>query len=193
MKSILIVYTSRFGSTAEIAQEIADIIEKNEDSFKITIQDLRDRPSINKLEKYDGVIVGSGIKYGRWTKESFNFLKNNRDVIKKHKLLLGVFVTSGEAANPSTYKKAKIKYLDDVFAKVGLNNGEIVLAEAFGGIFDLSSSSNYNFFEKKMIKRIAKSKETGFIVTDGKLNDFRNWQAIQNWGIDFKNLVKSRS
>jgi menaquinone-dependent protoporphyrinogen oxidase len=193
MKSILIVYTSRFGSTSEIAQEIADIIEKDEDSFKIIIKDLRDRPSIDNLDKYDGVIVGSGIKYGRWTKESFNFLKTNRHIIKNHKLLLGVFVTSGEAANPSTYKKARIKYLDDVFAKVGLNNGEIVLAEAFGGIFDLSASSNYNFFEKKLIKRIAKSKETGFIVTDGKLNDFRNWQAIQKWGLDFKNLVKSKS
>ena len=66
-----------------------------------------------------------------------------------------------------------------------------MLAEAFGGIFDLSSNSNYNFVEKKMIKRVARSKDTGFIVQDGKLNDFRNWQAIQNWGTDFKNVIKN--
>lgn len=193
MKSILIVHTSRFGSTSEIVQEIADTIEKDESDFSITINDLRDKPKIDNLEDYDGIIVGSGVKYGRWTKESLNFLKKNRNIIKRHNIMLAVFVSSGEAANPSTYGKAKEKYLEKVFEKIELNNGEVALAEAFGGVFDLSSNSSYNFIERKMIKRVAQSKEPGFVVKDGKMNDFRNWQAIKNWAIDFRNLVKSRS
>ncbi len=190
MKSILIVYASRFGSTSEIAQELADTIENDTEIFNTTIFDLHDKTrKIKDIERYDGIIVGSGIKYGRWTKESFNFLKKFRTTIIDNKIPLGVYVSSGNAANPSTYEKAKRKYLDDVFRKLNLNNGEIVLAEAFGGIFDLSSNSNYNFIEKKMIKRVARSKDTGFILQDGKLNDFRNWQSIQNWGTDFKNLI----
>ena len=85
MKSILIVYASRFGSTSEIVQEIADTIEKDENNFSITINDLRDKPKIDNLEDYDGIIVGSGVKYGRWTKESLNFLKQNRNIIKRLK------------------------------------------------------------------------------------------------------------
>ncbi|MHA2304450.1 MAG: flavodoxin domain-containing protein [Candidatus Hodarchaeales archaeon] len=194
MKSILIVYASRFGSTSEIAHEIADSIENDSEKIRTSIIDLHDKSqAIVNLEKYDGIIVGSGIKYGRWTKESTEFLKKYHTIIKEHNIPLGVFVSSGEAANPDTYEYAKKKYLDDVFRKLNLDNGEIALAEAFGGIFDLSSNSNYNFFEKKMIKRIARSNDTGFIVQDGKLNDFRNWQAIQNWGTDFKNLVKARN
>ncbi len=192
MKSILIVYASRFGSTSEIAQELADIIENEKETFTTTIFDLHEKSrKIKDIERYNGIIVGSGIKYGRWTKESFNFLKKFRATIKEYKIPLGVYVSSGDAANHSTYEKAKKKYLDDVFRKLNLDNGEIVLAEAFGGIFDLSSNSNYNFVEKKMIKRVARSKDTGFIVQDGKLNDFRNWQAIQNWGTDFKNVIKN--
>lgn len=190
MKSILIVYGSRFGSTSEIAQELADTIENDTVIIKTVIFDLHDKTrKIKDIGRYDGIIVGSGIKYGRWTRESFNFLKKYRSIIKERKIPLGVYVSSGDAANPSTYERARVKYLDDVFRKLNLDNGEIVLAEAFGGIFDLSANSNYNFFEKKMIKRIARSKDTGFIVQDGKLNDFRNWQSIQNWGTDFKNLI----
>ncbi len=129
MKSILIVYASRFGSTSEIVQEIADTIEKDENNFSITINDLRDKPKIDNLEDYDGIIVGSGVKYGRWTKESLNFLKQNRNIIKSHNILLGVFVSSGEAANPSTYGKAKENYLERVFEKLRLDNGEVTLAE----------------------------------------------------------------
>jgi len=192
MKSILIVYASRFGSTSEIVQEIADTIEKDENNFSITINDLRDNPRIDNLEEYDGIIVGSGVKYGRWTKESLNFLKQNRNIIKSHNILLGVFVSSGEAANPSTYGKAKEKYLERVFEKLRLDSGEVTLAEAFGGVFDLSSNSSYNFIERKMIKRVAQSKDPGFVVKDGKMNDFRNWQAIKSWAVDFRNLVKSK-
>jgi menaquinone-dependent protoporphyrinogen oxidase len=190
VKSILIVYGSRFGSTSEIAQELADTIENDTEIIKTVIFDLHDKTrKIKDISRYDGIIVGSGIKYGRWTRESFNFLKKYRSIIKERKIPLGVYVSSGDAANPSTYERAKVKYLDDVFRKLNLDNGEIILAEAFGGIFDLSSNSNYNFIEKKMIKRLARSKDTGFIVQDGKLNDFRNWKSIQNWGNDFKNLI----
>ena len=70
MKSILIVYASRFGSTSEIAQELADIIENEKETFTTTIFDLHEKSrKIKDIERYNGIIVGSGIKYGRWTKE----------------------------------------------------------------------------------------------------------------------------
>ncbi|MFX0185899.1 MAG: flavodoxin domain-containing protein [Candidatus Hodarchaeota archaeon] len=188
MYSILIVYASRYGSTAEIAQEIAETLESNEMIAEMI--DLRDGMKISTLDEYHGILVGSGIRMGRWTKEAFNFLKNNKEILKTKPL--GIFITSGEAANPNTYEKAKKKYLDKFLLDIGIKNNR-VMKEAFGGVFDLSSSSNYNYLEKKILKRIAKSDGTGFIVHDGKLNDFRNWQRIRNWATDFSNLVKLKS
>jgi menaquinone-dependent protoporphyrinogen oxidase len=186
--SILIVYASRYGSTAEIAQEIAETLESNEMIAEII--DLRDGVKNSTLDEFHGILVGSGIRMGRWTKEALNFLKVNREILKNKPL--GIFISSGEAANPNTYTSAHKKYLDNVLQKIGFDLDN-VLTEAFGGVFDLSSSSNYNYLEKKILKRIAKSDGTGFIVHDGKLNDFRNWQRIRNWTTDFSDLVKMKS
>jgi len=47
------------------------------------------------VSPYDIVIVGSGIKYGKWTKESLKFLKDNRSALSTKKVAL--FVTCGDA------------------------------------------------------------------------------------------------
>ena len=188
---ILIAFSSRHGSTSEIAQEIADTIDREE--TLVDLVDLKDKtkwPNENELKEYSGIVVGSGIKYGKWTKEGFNFLKKFKNTLNEKPL--GVFISSGEASNPRTYDRAKEKYLVDVLSRIGIK-GDRLMIEAFGGVFDLSTDSSYNFLERKILKRIAESDETGFIIHDGKLNDFRNWQSIRNWATDFCNEVKSQS
>ncbi len=157
---VLIVYASRFGSTSEISQEIGDILRQED--FHVDLIDLKGNSGkIPNLSDYKGVLVGSGIRMGRWTKEGLNFLERNRQELNKRHL--GLFVSSGEAANPETYENAYKKYLETILHKFDLEKN--VMIEAFGGVFDLSASTNYSFFEKKMIKRIAKS-SAGFLVQD---------------------------
>jgi menaquinone-dependent protoporphyrinogen oxidase len=185
---VLIAYASRFGSTSEISQEIGDILRKED--LNVDLIDLKGDSGKNpNLSDYEGILVGSGIRMGRWTKEDLSFLKKNcKELSQKN---LGPFVSSGEAANPEKYDQAKKKYLEDVIRKIGLMQTD-VLIEAFGGVFDLSTSNNYSFFEKKMIKRIATS-SAGFVVQDGKMNDFRNWQLIREWATSFADRMKTRN
>lgn len=186
LKSVLIVFASRFGSTDEIAHEIAEELEKHE--IITEVLNLKDGKSIPSLDEFDGIIVGSGVKMGRWTKEASNFLKGNHNSLNSK--ILGLFVSSGEAANPKTHDGAREKYLEKIMERTGVKAD---MAEAFGGIFDFSSSSNYSFLEKKIIQRLAKFVEGGIIMQDGKVNDFRNWQLIRNWATDFANLVKIKA
>lgn len=182
LKSVLIVFTSRFGSTDEIAHEIADVLEKR--TIQTTVINLRDGSKYPSLENFDGIIVGSGIKMGRWTKESYNFLKRNNIILNSK--VLGVFVSSGEAANPKNHTEVRRKYLERILNLTGVNAD---MKEVFGGIFDFSSSSNYSFLEKKIVRRLAKSIEGGVIVDDDKKNDFRDWKIISKWAKDFSRLV----
>ncbi len=125
---------------------------------------------------------------GRWRREALNLLKNCGETIGNTPL--AIFVSSGEAANPETYRKAKRKYLTRILEMNGFDpNSPNIRTEAFGGVFDFSSSSSYSFLEKKLLKRIAISNSSGFVVQDGKLNDFRNWQAIREWATEFGNLI----
>ncbi|MFX0015308.1 MAG: flavodoxin domain-containing protein [Promethearchaeota archaeon] len=186
MKSILVVYASRFGSTDEIAQEIAEELEKHE--IVTYIMNLRDGENIPSLEEFDGIIVGSGVKMGHWTKEAIEFLETNNEALNKK--ILGIFVSSGEAANPDTHEDAHEKYLDAIMERTGVRAD---MSEAFGGVLDFSSNANYSFQEKKLIRKLAKSIESGIILHEGKVNDFRNWQLIRNWATDFGNLVKTNT
>lgn len=183
LKSVLIVFSSRFGSTYEIAQEIAEELEK----FQILTEiiNLGQKEKIPPLEEFDGILVGSGIKAGEWTREARDFLKENQNILNTK--IVGLFVSSGEAANPEMYLEARKKYLDKIMEETGVI---AEMAEAFGGVFDLSTSSNYSFQEKKLLERVVKSIRSGIIIQDGKINDYRNWQLIRNWATDFSQLVK---
>ncbi|MFX1537655.1 MAG: flavodoxin domain-containing protein [Promethearchaeota archaeon] len=182
---MLILFASWFGSTDEIAHEIAEELEKHK--IRTEVFNLRDGVKLPPLEEFDGIIVGSGIKMGRWTKESYNFLRDYQ--ITLNNKVLGLFVSSGEAANPKTYAEARKKYLENVMERTGIKADMI---EAFGGIFDFSSTSPYSFPEKKIIQKLAKSIEGGIIMNEDKLNDFRNWELIRDWANDFSHLVRTK-
>jgi menaquinone-dependent protoporphyrinogen oxidase len=184
LKSVLIVFASRFGSTDEIAHEIADEIEKH--TILTTVLNLRDGMKIPSLEGFDGIIVGSGIKMGRWAKESYEFLKQNQSSLNNK--VLGLFVSSGEASNPKTHAEARTKYLEKIMESTGVSAD---MMEAFGGIFDFSSRSSYSFFEKKVIQKLARSIEGGITIDDDKMNDFRDWDLIRDWAKNFSHLVKT--
>ncbi|PWI49358.1 hypothetical protein CEE45_02150 [Candidatus Heimdallarchaeota archaeon B3_Heim] len=185
---VLLAYSSHFGSTSEIAQEIADVLRHEE--INVDVIDLKSHGEIQtpSLTNYTGVIIGSSIRMASWAKEVLDFVQSNKKILKGKPL--GVFVSSGEASNPDTYEKAKEKYLYKILDEFQLMGPEVIY-EAFGGVFDFSSSSNYSFLEKKILQRIAESSSSGFIVNDGKLNDFRNWQLIREWGTAFADLINT--
>ena len=183
---ILLAYASHFGSTSEIAHEIADVLRQED--LEVVLFDLKSPGKNLFLEKYSGVIVGSGIKMASWAKEVLHFVKFNKKQLKLKPL--GVFISSGEASNPDFYEKAKKKYLYQILDEFQLMGPDIIY-EAFGGVFDFSSSSNYSFVEKKILQRIADSSSSGFVVNDGKMNDFRNWQLIREWATAFADLINS--
>ncbi|MHA2226872.1 MAG: flavodoxin domain-containing protein [Candidatus Hodarchaeales archaeon] len=125
-KKVLIAYGSRFGSTEEISQEIAEVLKKK--GIAVTLFNLRlMKNSDSHLQEYDGLLVGSGIKMGKWTKETRKFLINNSEKIRKMRTK-GVFISSGWISFPSKREQAKKDYLEDVIKSLDI---DIDLFEAF--------------------------------------------------------------
>ncbi|MFQ5980144.1 MAG: flavodoxin domain-containing protein [Candidatus Heimdallarchaeota archaeon] len=74
---VLITYGSRYGCTKEISHELAKLLE--EEGSQTQQLDLRTAredkwPSI---AEYNGVVIGTGIRVGYWTKETKKFLKES--------------------------------------------------------------------------------------------------------------------
>ncbi|MGB9372138.1 MAG: flavodoxin domain-containing protein [Halobacteriota archaeon] len=193
-KEILIAYGSRYGSTEEIARAMAEILENA--GLETQLLDLRRTKQKDwpPLSSFDGVLVGSGIKIGRWTKEATAFLKTHADELKGLKaqgLVVGVFVSSGMASTPGQQEEARRKYLEEVLTNVGITD-TVDTYDAFGGVYDLSPSAPMGFLDKRMLGMAAKQMaKDGTPLTEGARNDLRDWDQIRTFTEHFAQLVKA--
>ena len=71
-KKILMAYATKYGSTAEIAQKIGEIlIYSGLDANVLPVNRVRD------LDPYEAVVLGSAVYIGKWRKEAARFLESN--------------------------------------------------------------------------------------------------------------------
>lgn len=179
-KKILIAYGTRYGSTSEIAERFSEWL--TEDGHDCTVVDLRNkvqRTSIADIEEYDAVILGSGIRAGQRVKEAANFLITHADALSEPKRKTAFFVSSLEAATPSSYEKAKQKYLEAPLNKAGVTPD---LYDAFGGIYDLSEDTRQGRFARSILGgAIGRNKEILIEMKKGERNDLRDWDKIREF------------
>ncbi len=135
MSKTLIVYGTRYGATAEVAKEIARILEEQY-SLSVHLMDLSLK-KIKDISRYDSILLGSGIKNGRWTGKAKRFLKKDFEGKK-----LAVFVCSRRAGEPDSYDYALDKYIKQVLSKYP--KVQPVAFEAFGGRKPLRNNRFYD-------------------------------------------------
>ncbi|MFW9800893.1 MAG: flavodoxin domain-containing protein [Candidatus Thorarchaeota archaeon] len=113
-RRVLVCYGSRYGSTAEVAQEMENVIKEH--GGYVDLVDLRRGKKTQDLQSYDLVVIGSGIQAGRWTKEPLELIKKNLESLSKTRVAL--FVLSGYATDPKNYEMVQREYLDKVVEEI---------------------------------------------------------------------------
>jgi menaquinone-dependent protoporphyrinogen IX oxidase len=183
--NVLILYGTRYGGTQGIAEKMAEILKENE--IEAVVLDLKTSSpgEIQDFAGFAGILIGSGIKIGQWTKEVKDFVGKMHIALNDFKGAKGFFVSSGYAADPEMYEKVKQEYTLDALAKLGV---EIKYVEAFGGLMDFTKSSRMGWMEKKILKQVAKK--------DPKMdlngwNDLRDWDKIEAFTRGFAELILS--
>ncbi|MEM2141826.1 MAG: flavodoxin domain-containing protein [Candidatus Thorarchaeota archaeon] len=147
MNRILLGYGTRYGTTRQIATEIADVLRARADVDLVDLK--RERPPRNLIE-YDLVVIGTGIQAGRWTSEAIKFIEKNRDSLAQLKIAL--FVVCGYAASPDKRHEAQAEYLDAIMAR--FPELKVVATGLFPGMFDMSKYSPLvRFIIKRMLPR----------------------------------------
>ena len=71
------------------------------------------------------------------------------------------------------------------------------LIDVFGGVFDLSKSSQKKWYEKILVKRVLKSQKCENTILpsfkEGVKNDFRDWNHIGTFAKKFADMLKHRA
>jgi menaquinone-dependent protoporphyrinogen oxidase len=177
----LVVYGTRYGTAAEIAEELARVIK--EEGIEVDLVDARGIEDCD-VSPYDLVVVGSGIKMGKWTKKSLKFLKDNKIALTDKKVAL--FVTCGAANDEKTVAEGWEKYLK----KVAAENlaGKPVDLGLFGSVYDPDAHHGLLF---KLTNRAIKKELEKKGIDPSKRHDYRDWDEIRAWARGLADMLKS--
>lgn len=187
MTKVLILYGTRYGATKGISDEIEKVIQDNgmtTESFNLKEVNQKIIPP---LDNYDGIIIGTGIKMGMWTKAVKNFVQKRKTELKKKQASLGFYVCCGEAKD--NISKAVDKYINAKLEKTGI---ESALIDAFGGAYDLREGSLVSGMMRKIVIGIMKEEE-GIENPEGELYDYRDWDQIRDFANQYTEVLKKLS
>ena len=142
--------------------------------------------------EYNGVIIASGMKINKWTKEPKKYIKRYSDMLKDKNKIFGMFVCSLLAVQD--YEKAKEDYLQKTLEEYDIpNDNNHIIYDAFGGVMDFSKESNLGFLDKKALQMAAmgmeKESEGSFQYNRNGKNDFRDWEKIEEFTTNFNNML----
>ncbi|MFD6324332.1 flavodoxin domain-containing protein [Streptomyces sp. NPDC058442] len=151
--TVLVTYGTTNGSTARIAETVADVLRKE----GLTVETLPAR-SVAGVTSYDAVVVGGGLYAGRWHKDARRFVRRHRHELAEHPVWL---FSSGPL--DATASERDIPPVPDVKKAVAeLDAREHV---TFGGCLEEGA--------KGWVARM--------ILRNGKGGDFRDFTAIETW------------
>ena len=162
MKKIFI-YSSSNGQSLKICE----ILNEEKESLVLNIDRLN---SVN-LDNFDQIIIGASVKYGDHNKKIYNFVKNNKILLKTKKT---VFFSVNATARKSEKNKPNTNpYIIKFLKKTNWKPDHIGV---FAGKIDFP---NYNLLEKYLIKFI-------MWITNGptdttKTYEFTDWDAVKKF------------
>ena len=147
----LIVYATKYGATAEIAQRIASHLKGAK------VHDLASGPAPN-LSAYSTIIVGSAIYAGSIRREAKSFVKQHEAELMDKKLGLYVSALDKNAAEADFLKNFPQDICETALAK-----------DLLGGIFNPESA---DLIEKMVVKIAMKKVEYINTIDDDKIAAF---------------------
>lgn len=177
MSSVQIVYASRHGGTAGIAQRIAAVLEAC--GAEVVLADAAWRPD---SAGFDAYLVGSGVYMGSWLKEATDWLDRNAESMDGRPVWLfssgplpgsskdvagtdPVTNALGPADGPGSGGRKRVEALG---ARVHARDHRV-----FQGAFDPDASP------KTMAERVVRILPAARSMLPA--GDFREWELIEAW------------
>jgi menaquinone-dependent protoporphyrinogen oxidase len=162
-QKILVTYATKAGSTAEVAQKIAQTL-----SAQGAAVDVMPVQQVTNLQAYSAVVIGSAVRYGQWLQEAVKFVQANQAALNS-KPVAFFAVHLMNLGDDENSRKLRLAYLDAA--------RKLVTPKTEGFFAGVGDTSKVSFFER-MVAKAVKSPE----------GDLRNWSAINAWA---ENLTSS--
>jgi len=151
---ILIAYASGSGSTREVAEVIASEFEK--EGLNTIVQNVSE---VGSITSYNGVVIGSSIRIGRWLPEAIACLERIKAELGERPI--AYFTTCLTMVDDTKENRQTVlDYMEPLLVKIAPEIKPIGLG-LFAGSLDPGRQA--------------------IMVGDGPHGDYRNWEAIRAW------------
>lgn len=167
-ESVLVAYASKYGTTAEIAEKIAQTL--TEEGIDV---DLKDIKTLKSIKGYRAVVFGSAAYIFRWRPEAIRF-------IKKHKTVLAAMPVWTFSSGPLEEGDALATVEGWAYPKNLQTVMETIQpkeAVVFHGALQMDK---LNFMERWMMQKFPVKK-----------HDFRDWDLIRDWAVAIAESLKN--
>jgi menaquinone-dependent protoporphyrinogen oxidase len=161
---VLVAYSSKMGSTAEIAQAIGEELRRS--GAEVDVSDAR---TASPPLEYDAVVLGSGVYAARWLKPARRYLKQNRRQLANRPTWL--FQSGPIGRGDQTARTEPIGKVASIARELGIDPPIV-----FGGNLDPARAKG----------RIAK-----WVANSDAAGDYRDWNQIQEWAASIAEQLAS--
>lgn len=180
--NVLVLYGTRWSGTEKVAQTIGKALQ--DDGNTVEVVDAKQAPQ--SIDAYDLILVGSGLRADKWTKESEEFIAKNAAALKAKKLALYVSCSMADRKDDG-YNVGKKRYLDDFASKYGLSP---IAMGYFGGLMDFSYSHGLLV---DIIVRVNRRNLRKNGLDTARVHDTRDWAAIEAWGHEVAKIATGQA
>jgi menaquinone-dependent protoporphyrinogen oxidase len=183
MSKYLIVYGTKEGQTAKIADKIGEVIRQH--GLQADIYDARKVPTAFQFDGYTGALIGSSIHMSQWSSPALQFVRRYK--IQLDKVPSAFFSVSMTAASPTPEERAKLNpYVQKFFDKSGWH------PETVGNLAGSLTYTKYGFFTRWLMHRIARSKGEGADTDTSHDIEFTDWEHVTRFADDFVNEAENK-
>lgn len=166
-RRILTTYASRAGSTAEIAEAIAESLKQG--GLEVDVKPVE---RVQRLDGYNGIVLGSAVRSEQWLPEALHFVERQAEVLRSiPSAFFCVGLTLAQEGNQT--RENVLPYLDSARRYV-----EPDLIGFFAGVFD---PRRVTLIERLQMQRAG-----------APVGDFRDWESISAWAEEALALFTQR-
>ena len=170
-RNILVAYASKYGATKEIAGRIGAVLHRA--GLQADVYPVH---SIQDIQPYQAVILGSAVYIGKWQKEAVQFLQTYEKALADRLVWLFSSGPTGEG-DP-------VKLLEGWRLPVALQPiVDRIRPRDIAVFHGYINPEKVNFIEKWAVKSLVKK----------PFGDFRDWDAITSWATSIANTLKDEA
>lgn len=164
-ETVLVTYATRYGSTKEVAEKIAENLKKRGGFI-----DIIPSSQVTSIKKYQFIVIGAPFYVGRMLKDAKSFMLKFKNDLPQKKV---AFFALGPLRNDEKDISETKLQLETELEKYPWVKP--ITMEMFGGKYD---PDNLNFMDKFLTKPSASP------LHGLEAIDIRNWDAITKWAED---------